>query len=229
MFSASGATYDPAIDWLPNALRHHETRPFAKILATANPTSHADVVVPDTQDDLGACLSSPHQISVSRTADALVTAVAPLLAKAQELILIDPNFGPEPRFLDILQGVLKEVARRPQKPSRIEYHFKATVTAAEVLENWAKQIERALPFGFDVSFVAWSEKPDGEKLHDRFILAPIGGVEISVGLDSGKPSQTTRITRLTAKTHDEIWGNYQHATPSAFNLAPGFPVTLPRP
>jgi hypothetical protein len=228
-FGAGGDTFDPQTNWLPNALRHHASRPFAKILAKANPEAHADVVIPDAQDDLGACVPCPHQLSVPRTANGIATAIAPLLAKAQELILIDPNFGPEARFLDILQAVLQELARRPQKPSRIEYHFKANVSAADFSREWQSRIIRALPSGLTVSFLAWSEKPGGEKLHDRFILAPIGGVEVSVGLDTGEPGQTTGLTRMSAERHAKIWADYQHGKPTAaFDLAPCFPINVSR-
>jgi hypothetical protein len=219
-FGSGGDTFDPNAPWLPNALRHHASRPFAKILAVSNPDSHTDVVIPENEDDLTACLPSPHIVSVERSAPAIVSAAAPLLSKGNELLFIDPHFGPEARFLDVLQAALQAVAQRTQKPQRIEYHFNARISAAEFRQNWERAISRAIPAGLAVSFVAWTERIGGEQLHDRFILAPIGGVDVTVGLDTGTAGQTTRITRLTATTHTKIWADYQHGKPTAaFDLA----------
>jgi hypothetical protein len=219
-FGAGGDNFSPGVSWLQNALVHHDARPFAKILAVANPDAHADVVVPEAENDLGACLACPHIVSVERNASAMVGAVAPLLGKAAELIFIDPHFGPEARFLDVLAAALQRVAQRAQKPSRIEYHFQAKVSAVEFEQNWESRILSAIPAGLTLTFVAWHERPGGEQLHDRFILAPIGGVDVTVGLDTGSPGQTTRITRLTTETHTKIWADYQHGKETAaFDLA----------
>jgi hypothetical protein len=227
-FGAGGDAFSPDTPWLRNALAHHQSRPFEKILAVANPDSHADVVVPEIENDLGTCLACPHVLSVARNADAMVGAVAPLLAKATELLFIDPHFGPEARFLDFLATALQRVAKRAQKPSRIEYHFKATASAIEFEQTWKSKILRAIPAGLPVRFVAWDERPGGEQLHDRFVLVPFGGVSFSVGLDTGAPGQTTLVTRLSNAAHKTIWDAYQPAT-AAFDLAPSFPFNLSRP
>lgn len=229
-FGAGGDNYSADASWLRNALTHHASRPFEKILAVENPSSHADVVVPNQEEDLGACLKCPHMVSIERTPHAMIDAVAPLLAKAGELLFVDPHFGPEVRFLEVLGEALRRVSQRPQKPSRIEYHFEATVSADEFEQEWKARIRRFIPAGLHVSFVAWNERPQGEKLHDRFILAPIGGVELSMGLDAGAPGQTTRVTRLDAATHAKIWADFQHSqATAAFDLGPGFPIQLGHP
>jgi hypothetical protein len=229
-FSAGPETYDAQADWLTNAVRHHGTRSFAKILATTNPPpTHPDVVVPMDVENLSESLACPHQVAVPRTAEAIVESIAPLLNKAQELLLIDPNFGKEARFLDVLQAILQAVARRQQKPQRIEYHIRS-ISLSEFRQSLEGQIQRLLPPGTAITFVAWSERPNGEKLHDRFVLAPIGGVNVSVGLDTGEPGQTTLVTRLTATAHEKVWAAYQHGKPTAdFDLAHGFPIKLSRP
>lgn len=232
MFRASDPSYDAKAGWLSNAIRHNSSNRFAKILSCDNPSGHAQVVCPldDNGDDLGACLASPHQVQVPRTESGIASAVGPLLLRAQELLFVDPNFGNEARFSDLLQAALQIVSRRPHKPSRIEYHFKAGVSPTEFSQSWANKIIPALPSGFSVHFVAWKQRTPGEKLHDRFILAPIGGVNISVGLDTGECEETSLVTRLTAETHAKIWGDYQHGKPTAaFELAKGFPIKLTRP
>lgn len=239
-FGVGPENYDARVDWLTNAISHHEGRPFAKILATANPATHADVVIPDSEDNLGDCLACPHQVSVQRTAGEITQAVSPLLQKASSLFLIDPHFDPIPRFLSVLEAILLELRQRQQKPERIEYHFSYDALCErlqklgcshEYFRRRVKDtIEPLLPPGHSINLFAWISRPGGEKLHDRFILAPIGGVNVSVGLDTGEPGQTTLVTRLGAAAHDKIWAAYQHGKPTAaFDLAPSFPIKLTRP
>jgi hypothetical protein len=243
--SAGQPNYDPHPDWLANAERHHRLRPFTMILATTNPRNHSDVIRPLDEESaaeikkLEEGLACPSPISVARTPDAITEAIAPLLYKATTaLLFIDPHFDHVPRFITVLTSILERVKEQGIKPERIEYHFSYTALSKRLQENNARhpyfvtmvsqKIEAILPLGFSISLFAWEQRNGGEQLHDRFILAQIGGVNISGGLDSGAPGETTLITRLLKEPHSKVWNDFQRPT-AAFDLAPGYPFTISRP
>ena len=54
----------------------------------------------------------------------------------------------------------------------------------------------------------WKEREGGEKLHNRYILTDIGGVQFGVGLDEGEPGTTDDIARLSVDTFRKRFEDY---------------------
>ena len=53
-----------------------------------------------------------------------------------------------------------------------------------------------IPKGLLVTFRQLKEKPGGDKLHNRYLLSDIGGIDFGAGLDDGKEGWTDDIRIL---------------------------------
>ena len=57
-------------------------------------------------------------------------------------------------------------------------------------------MKRIIPKGLKVTVFQWKERPNGQKLHNRYILTDLGGVSFHHGLDTGKEGEIDDITLL---------------------------------
>lgn len=73
-----------------------------------------------------------------------------------------------------------------------------------------------IPTGVTLNFKRWSERPNGEKFHNRYLLTDIGGVIFGVGLDAGSASQTDDVNLMDAVQFLKRWGQFNGAC--AFDL-----------
>lgn len=98
------ASYDPATDWLGNALSEHARQPFFAILASENPGQAADVILGDDADE--ANLAAPTGIVCRRPKD-LAGAISLLVRTARRVVLADPYFAPDKaRFRAVLEAIV---------------------------------------------------------------------------------------------------------------------------
>ena len=65
-----------------------------------------------------------------------------------------------------------------------------------------------LPAGVLLTVYRWKNREGGEKLHNRYILADIGGVSFNTGLDEGAPGTTDDVSRLGYHTYAKRWDDY---------------------
>ena len=60
----------------------------------------------------------------------------------------------------------------------------------------------------------WKNRIGGERLHNRYILTYIGGVQFGVGLDDGDPGATDDVTRLDTDVYRRRMQDYSEAEPA---------------
>jgi hypothetical protein len=51
-------------------------------------------------------------------------------------------------------------------------------------------------------------QPDGEKLHNRYLLTNLGGVSVGIGLDEGPGTQFDDLNVLTREQYEKRWKQY---------------------
>ena len=80
-------------EWLPAALNEHAQRPFHAILVERATHDDPAVITPSVMEDVRDLRWYLPTVSPSKkTAEELALALAPLVARAQTIILIDPYF-----------------------------------------------------------------------------------------------------------------------------------------
>src|SRR5262249_44165548 len=105
------AVYDSLVTWLENAEREYDRRPFAAILAMANPRHHQAVLVAEELEPSEPRWARAPGATASRPPEALAAVLSAMLVNCRVLHFIDPHFGPEnPRHRKVLEALVGVLA-----------------------------------------------------------------------------------------------------------------------
>ncbi|MBI2566409.1 MAG: hypothetical protein HYV63_05185 [Candidatus Schekmanbacteria bacterium] len=215
-----GTSYDGTRPWLDNAEAEYARHPFAAIIAMANPRSHAAVLLEAAVgDESNPLWHRPLAATPPRTPEGIAAVVSALVENCDELHLVDPHFGPEnSRHRKVLEHLVTVVASRPSgQPKDICVHCSGdNGVSLAFFEQQAAQMSSHIAAGVRIRFKRWSERRNGEKLHNRYLLTDIGGVIFGVGLDEGKASQTDDVNLMDAVQFLKRWGQFNDTC--AFDL-----------
>jgi hypothetical protein len=230
MIDRDSSPYNAGFAWLENAEREHGCRPFDVMLARSNPRSHTDVLVgsailpgSDPRWDLQSRLPP-----VPRRAAEMAAAVAAMLRNCTVAHFVDPNFGPEnTRHRRPAEAFFRALLanRNGRSLVYVAIHTSEKSTPDFFEDTCKQQLPRLIPRGLRVTLRRWKQKDGGEKLHDRFILTNLGGVEFSVGLDDGPEGETTGIRLLSREEYLLRWLQYTSDAP-AFDPAKPDPFAV---
>ncbi len=89
-----------------------------------------------------------------------------------------------------------------------EYETTPGPTASEHKAQSLIAARHILPPNGRLTVIATRQRNQGEKLHDRFALSELGGVQFSVGLDDGEPGETDTAALMSRVTYLEQWRKY---------------------
>jgi hypothetical protein len=81
-------------DWLTNAEAEHVRRPFYAIVAKTNPHKQEYILEGESISEEHPFWAAPKSPPVLRIAQEMATRVAPLLRISEEILFVDPHFGP---------------------------------------------------------------------------------------------------------------------------------------
>ena len=204
--------WDNTRDWLANAENEHARKPFHAILARDNPRNNANVIrEADILAGTAVDWDVPVTMTVPRNAEEMATCVAPMLRCATKILFVDPHFrATEERFRKPLAAFLRAVDTRASEIT-LELHTADRADKpswTEFRRECEDKLPPVLPAGMPLSVYRWKEREGGEKLHNRYILTDIGGVQFGVGLDEGEPGTTDDIARLSADTFRKRFEDY---------------------
>ena len=138
------------------------------------------------------------------------------------VIFIDPYFHPDQqRYRRPFEAFLERIVHpRPcEPPNRVEVH---TATNHDWTEEYFRgkcesRLPRCIPAGIPVLVRQLSQKPQGEKLHNRYILTDLGGIAFGTGLDEGGAGETDDVTLMDREQYDKRWSQYGGNPPVSFN------------
>ena len=198
----SNRTYDPASNWVDNALREHGRRPFRAVIC--NDVTHGcrEVLSPNDCSDDHPLFSAPISQDVARTPEDIAGALVLIAAVAQDIDIVDPYFDPRPEkgdYIGPLRSLLTGLSSWAATPKVIRVHFGThdSRPPSEILARDAPaQTKGLLPRGYCLELYEWSEVPGGEDFHDRFFLTEVGGLMIGAGLSAEGPAETATFTLL---------------------------------
>ena len=230
------STFSDKPTWLEKAEHEHNERPFRGILSLENPRTHPAVMTVDgLLNDLHPDWHIPPDPTLPRKADEFAQAVAPLLRCCRHAIFIDPYFEPSRiQFRDSVKAMLdvlwNQAYSSDARVAEIHLGIKNILgddpTQEEIvrsqkyfLDQCQRYFAKMIPAGRTLRIVFWQAKEGGERLHDRFLLTDIGGVNFPGGLDTSQPGregESGDLHRLSSAQHTRRWGQYVSAP--AFEL-----------
>lgn len=205
---------DGNLSWLEYA----EQEPVSPIIARTNPRNNPNVILGST---LGETAESrwdlPQGMPVARSAHEMAKSVSSLLSRCSEVIFVDPHLGFEnPRFRRPFQKFFKAIVEGRRNPvTRVI----VITSAAKVNFTYFKSecdewLPGIIPAGLTVSILRISDADAPGKLHNRYILTDIGGVQFATGLDEGKAGETDDVTILSRDQFELRWAQYASEYPA---------------
>ena len=217
-----GCVWDDAHAWLENAEQENERRPFHAILSRDNPRRQPNVVLAcDILAGSPEAWRAPSSIVVERTAASMAHAVAPMLRSAKRILLVDPHFRASRQRYQNSLGKFLRLVRVEAPQVAIELYAGNVADNAPDWDFFRGECERyvpdLVPAGLTLVVRRWTNRAEGEKLHNRYILTDIGGVQFGVGLDEGDPGTTDDVMRLDIDVYRRRIEDYAGAAP-VFNL-----------
>ena len=217
--------------WLEGARRENGKRAFRGILVRNAPYTSSTVLEADTFEPTCAAWAVDGT-PVARNKLALVKRLEPLLLFSTEVRLVDPFFdAKKERFREPTIHLLGLVQQRPgTTPLRVEIHTTVEsegndLRLAEAHEKAKSAVAELTGFvgaRLTVVLFIWTEIANGEKLHNRFVLTPHGGVVVPHGLDQAHPNakQTDDVTVLPRAQFMARWSQYAESTTAFRALIP---------
>ena len=147
-------------------------------------------------------------VTPCRSPEGLAAALSAMLINCRELHLIDPHFGPEnARHRRVLEALMDVLAIHALVPKVIRVHCSAK-SDLRFFEQEAAKMAARLPNECAVEFARLRQRPDGEKLHNRYVLTDLGGVFLGVGLDAGEAGESDDLMLLTRAQYERRWSQY---------------------
>lgn len=223
MVNRSNIDWQPtATSWLENAETEHDKRPFHAILARANPRRRWEVLTKvDMDESMSRRWSVRRACTVARNAKEMAEKVAPLLRCSSIVIFVDPHFTPSRRryrrpFETFLERLVQ--LRPGMSPKRVELQ---TAAKDPTTDSWFRRechekLCACVPSGIRVLVRRLKKKPDGDRLHNRYILSDLGGVTFGIGLDEGNEGETDDVTLMERSQYELRWSQYAGDPPAGF-------------
>ena len=141
----------------------------------------------------------------------MADAIALVLHAAEQIKLVDPHFKPwESRFREPLRCFLAQaVLGVPLR--RVEYHtlwIGDGATSKYFADECERHLPQLLPWGTELTLYRWSHLPAGDRLHPRYVLTNVAGINFEVGLDERSESETVDVTVMGDELRSLRWRQY---------------------
>jgi hypothetical protein len=216
VFSARpNAPYDGTHSWLDNAETEHRRSPFAAIIAAV--ASGSPHVLDGTEvDDSNDLWRVDAGLLLERDPNAFVQALRLLLAASRRVVIIDPYFRADQ---DEKTRPLIAFCNAADPAATVEVHFADAKRGYGVcMQDATRALPRILPAGVEVTLHCWKERAGGPRLHNRYLITEIGGVEFGDGIELGDAGDEDRLSILEESSRAKLWNDYVGSAP-AFDSA----------
>jgi hypothetical protein len=202
----SGSVHNPDDSWIVNAEKEHNNSNFHGIISQCEVTKphflhceRVDESHPRWKVEQGALLS--------RDAGTFASALRLLLVNSNAIVFIDPYFNPgEPDMVQPLVA-FSTLIRGKSVPIEIHSSRRVSQNTAQIRSMAESRLCPVLPKGQVVKIYIRSEKRDGDRIHNRYLLTDIGGVQFGDSIASGK-GQKDRVSILEEPSRHTLWRQY---------------------
>jgi hypothetical protein len=199
------AQFNGDLPWLSNALTEHQRRPFRAIVSAT--TAGENVIDGSTMDEeCPLWRVQPGQI-VKRDAVAYADCLELLVRFSRRILVIDPYFvadrhekvRPLVEICKRLSGDWPSIEVISSDDARGYEH--CMHLAGRVLPN-------ALPPGCSVTLRCLRTRHAGDRLHNRYVLTDIGGVQFGDSIEHTQDGQQDHVAILGDDAHASLWKDY---------------------
>jgi hypothetical protein len=212
--SRADAAYDGKCPWLDNAKAEHQRIAFRAIIADTD-SDDAPVLAAATLDEHHEYWRVEAGRLVMRTPEAFVKELRLLLAASKRVVVVDPYFRADQ---PTKTRALIAFCRGAGVGASIEVHFAEERGYSLCMRDAARALPGLLPAGATVRLHCWRERPGGPRLHNRYVLPDVGGVQFGDGIEGGDEGQFDRLSILDRTSYQALWEQYLGSSP-AFEAA----------
>lgn len=224
-----GLKFDADRPWLDQAIDVHAQEPFCAILARSPRAGNAEVITERIVDQLqDQRWYLPTVKPTPKTSTDLAAVLAPLLRGAKKIVVVDPYFNPRDQaYREVLAELLFNAARL-RGPGRGMPSAELIVGVGEERPNGGatpleKQMENAagnlyawacqhlpscVPQDMQLTFRCAMNFPDGDKLHNRFVLTDFAGVSLPYGTQALGAMVFDDLSLLYRGQYEERWRQF---------------------
>jgi hypothetical protein len=218
------AAWDQRLGWLTNAQREHARRAFHAVLIKGGHPGNESIWQGDrVLDDPPPRFRARGGLPVPRTPDEFARVLAPLLRMSSQIVFVDRyltlHLPDSRRRYAIVEAVMrllaKERNRLPGLTFEIQTEFRGVPRdlplpdKAQSQDHLSAIFGRMLPRGSQAELYRLLSLPDGDRIHNRYVLTEVGGVIFGKGLDVGDgESETDDLNRLSPEQYKRRWTQY---------------------
>ena len=193
-------------EWLDIVKAEHLRQPFDWVL-TKHPLEIEQSVHLDEWNAGHPSLKNQRQQRIARTAEEMARVCSPLLRVAKHVKLVDPYFDLNyQRFRDPLTRFVKCLPDN----ARIDIFVEGSSFNAKSPEHLHHGANSFLPRILDrgIQVELWGHTKG--RMHNRYVLAPLGGIAFGAGLDiAGEDAAPTdEVILLEESLRAELWNEY---------------------
>lgn len=198
------AEYPKTNSWVECAKAEHTKNPFRAIIS--RPGVHQRPVIDAEIVDESEPLWRVEQGQlVSRTPSAIGEALNHLLAVSRRLVFIDPYFRANH---STKCDVVTECCRLLPSQSQVEIHAALggdrDPSYEQAKADAAMQLARYIPTGLTAKVSFWLSRPGGQRLHNRYLITDVGGVQFGDGIEKGSTGQVDRLSILDDPSREQL-------------------------
>ena len=195
------------VPWIEAA--RNQANPFDVIIHSGAPSSGRELCAGEfLRTD--SPYARTRQLEVQRIAAELIEVGWPGFRRAKEIYLIDPYFNPSvAKFGEVLGSFLARLERESCIPKRLEVHtaLPGVYDAGIQKRNWEHWAQSHLPSNWKLKVCHWETLETGGRMHARYILTDIGGLDYNWGTDED-PNEYTQVTLLDDAFWDQLYKRF---------------------
>jgi hypothetical protein len=216
-FYRRSAPYDGERPWIDNARQEHARRAFRAVIACAS-SSEDYVLEASSLDESNPRWEVAGGRLLSREPSVFVQALELLLMVSSQMVIIDPYFrADQPAKTSLLTALCVSINGRI---SEVQVHCGSKLSYKLCMGHAERALPHCVPIGMKVSLRAWEQRQGGPRIHNRYLLTDVGGVQFGDSIEEGEPGEHDRVSILEESTRARLWDEFVGPTPAFEALGP---------
>jgi len=199
-------------DWLHNVTVENMRLAFDVIFTNQDTTLDAALSIEQTYD-IESIWDHKTQLMPPRTIEDLSTAINGLLRCSKHLVIVDPYAYKTDVITSIVGFIRAAFTKRIVESELIvQVYFDGTKTNAATADYLFEEIKKNLSDEISnkvhLHIFSLAERNNSEKLHNRYVMSELGGVQFGIGTDIGKEFHTDDLVLMNKDTYEKRWEQY---------------------